>query len=184
MVRARLAPWLGVAQSRQTEGSAALSWRFASTALPTQRMRLKVEINTREHFAIHGVCLVPFAVDSPWFNGSALLPTFCIEELLATKLRALYQRKKGRDLYDLGKALSTLVIDDARLVDCFEGYMERTGARVSSSAFRANLAQKLADRGFLGDIAPLLSGPANHDPQADAQLVDERLLARLGGAHT
>jgi predicted nucleotidyltransferase component of viral defense system len=38
-----------------------------------------------------------------------------IEELLGAKLRALYQRKKGRDLYDLWLALTTLSVDDARI---------------------------------------------------------------------
>ncbi|MGH2469017.1 MAG: nucleotidyl transferase AbiEii/AbiGii toxin family protein [Chloroflexota bacterium] len=38
---------------------------------------------------------------SPWFTGSADVPTFALEELLGTKLRALYQRRKGRDLFDL-----------------------------------------------------------------------------------
>ena len=35
------------------------------------------------------------------------IPTFSNSELLATKLRALLQRKKGRDLIDLSNALET-----------------------------------------------------------------------------
>ena len=40
-------------------------------------------------------------MENSWFTGSAELTTYHFEELLGTKLRALYQRKKGRDLYDL-----------------------------------------------------------------------------------
>lgn len=36
-------------------------------------------------------------VANPWFSGSAEISTFTLSELLATKLRALYQRKRGGD---------------------------------------------------------------------------------------
>jgi len=68
-------------------------------------MRLKVEINTREHFALFGYARIPFTVTSRWFEGTADIVTFELDELLGTKLRALYQRKKGRDLFDLALAL-------------------------------------------------------------------------------
>jgi len=45
--------------------------------------------------------MVPFKVDSDWFSARCEITTYDINELLATKLRALYQRKKGRDLFDL-----------------------------------------------------------------------------------
>jgi predicted nucleotidyltransferase component of viral defense system len=67
---------------------------------------LKVETNTREHFTVSDLVKVPFKVNSSWFTGNCELTTYALEELLGTKLRALYQRKKGRDLYDLYNALS------------------------------------------------------------------------------
>ena len=69
------------------------------------RMRLKVEINTREHVAMLGYAKRSFSVRSRWFERTAGIRTFELDELLATKLRALYQRKKGRDLFDLMVAL-------------------------------------------------------------------------------
>ena len=52
-----------------------------------------------------------FSVDNPWYQGSAEVTTYLPEELLGTKLRALYQRKKGRDLFDLHYALENLDVD-------------------------------------------------------------------------
>jgi predicted nucleotidyltransferase component of viral defense system len=75
-------------------------------------MKLKVEINSREHFAVHGFKHVPFSVLSRWFAGRCEVPTHGLDELLGTKLRALYQRKKGRDLFDL--AYSTFPTASAR----------------------------------------------------------------------
>jgi predicted nucleotidyltransferase component of viral defense system len=48
-----------------------------------------------------------FSVENQWFSGDCEITTYYLEELLGTKLRALYQRRKGRDLFDLWKALTT-----------------------------------------------------------------------------
>ena len=65
-------------------------------------MRIKIEINTYERSPARPLIHVPFAVESQWFHGSAMVQTFEVAELVSTKLRALYQRSKGRDLFDLG----------------------------------------------------------------------------------
>lgn len=67
--------------------------RFDSEFPPSIRLRLKVEANTREHFTAHGLKQFPFQVKSSWFKGSCNLTTYRLEELLGTKLRALFQRK-------------------------------------------------------------------------------------------
>jgi predicted nucleotidyltransferase component of viral defense system len=178
-IRARLDPWLGAARSKQGEGRATLAYRFETTSAPVQSMRVKLEINTREHFAALGLHRVAFEVDSPWFSGAAKIATYQVEELLGTKLRALYQRKKGRDLYDLGLALRALQIDDARVVACFERYMEHAGRFVSRAEFETNLRDKLEDPAFAGDVGPLLAPDSDHDAAAVAELLIRRLLSRL-----
>jgi predicted nucleotidyltransferase component of viral defense system len=90
--------WLGKPQWKQTEGRVTLSYRFESEDLPPVRLKLKVEINSREHFTVYGLQQHRFDVSSRWFSGSADVRTYELDELLGTKLRALYQRKKGRDL--------------------------------------------------------------------------------------
>lgn len=44
---------------------------------------------------------------SGWFSGEVDVTTYSLEELIGTKLRALYRRRKGRDLYDLWVVLNT-----------------------------------------------------------------------------
>lgn len=68
------------------------------------RMRLKLEINCREHFNLLDWVNFPFEVNREWFSGKTEIRTYNINELLGTKLRALYQRSKGRDLFDLNYA--------------------------------------------------------------------------------
>ncbi len=178
-IRACLDPWLGEAKRDQSRGTATLTYRFDTTVLPVQRVRLKVEINTREHFTALGFEHKDFAVLNPWFTGSAQIVTYSIEELLATKLRALYQRKKGRDLFDLWLALTTCAVDEDKLVACFAHYLEREGTRIRRADFDANLAAKLRSPAFTGDLVPLLPAGARYDAATAAELVSQRLLAKL-----
>ena len=123
-LREVLDPWLGKPQWKQTEGRVTFVYRFDSEDAPPIRLRLKIEINSREHFTIYGVQRVPFTVKSRWFAGSCHIHTYELDELLGTKMRALYQRKKGRDLFDLAVALKNSSADAARIVAAFSEYME------------------------------------------------------------
>ena len=161
-------------------------YRFISEIQPVTPLRLKVEVNTREHFTVFGVVRKLVAVDNPWFTGRAEVVTYALEELLGTKLRAFYQRKKGRDSFDLAVSLARHPeLDGGKTVDCFQQYMENTGALVSRAEFEANLAEKLADPAFHGDIAPLLAmtgaGENPFDVAAAAEAVRTQLVSRLPG---
>ena len=104
-LREVLDPWLGAPRWKQTEGRVTFAYRFDSEDRPPIPLRLKVEINTREHVAVYGFERMPFSVRSRWFEGDCEIQSYALEELLGTKLRALYQRKQGRDLFDLATAL-------------------------------------------------------------------------------
>lgn len=180
-IRKSLDPWLGEPNWKQSHGRFTLSYRFATTFAPVTTRRLKVEINTREHFSVLGTTLRPFAVDNPWFRGSAELPVYHLDELLGTKLRALFQRRKGRDLFDLWLALGTLDVDRDRVVSCFGRYLEHDGTHVSRALFEENLAGKVVSAAFLGDIGPLIPAGIAYDPAVAARVVGDELIARLPG---
>jgi predicted nucleotidyltransferase component of viral defense system len=62
--------------------------------------------------------------------------------MLGTKMRALFQRKKGRDLFDLYWALTTksalpVKVDD--VVSAFQHYIREEGTRVPRAEFVAHL---------------------------------------------
>ena len=67
---------------------------------------------------------VPFSVSNKWYNGECHVLTYQLDELVGTKLRALYQRRKGRDLYDLYKALTLSDVNIAHVLACYQKYME------------------------------------------------------------
>jgi predicted nucleotidyltransferase component of viral defense system len=180
-VHAALDPWLGEPRWKQGEGRVNLVYRFESEGLPPVRMRLKVEINTREHFTVFGHRSHRFEVASRWFSGAADVLGYEIDEVLATKLRALFQRKKGRDLFDLALALQSAQVDPGRVAGAFSRYMAAEEGRVSRAVFERNLAQKRRDPVFTGDITPLLAPghPWNVESALDSVLT--RLVAILPG---
>jgi predicted nucleotidyltransferase component of viral defense system len=179
-VRARLDPWLGKPQWKQGQGRVTFFYRFESETKPITPLRLKVETNTREHFCVLGPRRAHFQVDSPWHSGASEVLTYEPEELLGTKLRALYQRKKGRDLFDLSEALTRLSgLDSEKIVVCFKRYMENDGLRVTRPEFEANLAGKIDDKVFLSDVPPLLAVGVSFDPAGALERVRDTLLSRL-----
>lgn len=180
-LRAVLDPWLGRPRWKQTEGRVTFLYRFDSEDAPPVPLRLKVEANTREHFSIYGLRTFGFRVASRWFDDTCEIQTYELDELLGTKLRALYQRKQGRDLFDLAVALANDSADPRRIVDAFLRYMAHEGHPVTRAQFEENLALKMNDQAFLADISPLLASGHRWEPEEAALVIAERLLARLPG---
>ena len=181
LLRGVLDPLLGAPRRVSKEGSFTLLYRFQSTSPPDIPMRLKIEINTREHFTELGHVKQPFSVDSRWFQGQAAITTFSIEELLGTKLRALYQRRKGRDLFDLWLADERLNFSSEKVVACFLRYLQESSLFISRAEFEENLLNKIQDPRFLKDITPLLSPAISWAQNSALEMVMKKLVSNLPG---
>jgi len=180
-IRAKLDPWLGAPRRKFNEGRVVLLYRMESEGAPHLPMRLKIEINSREHFSVLGLVERSYAVRSRWYSGTVSLQTYDLDELLGSKLRALYQRKKSRDLFDLWAAHRAAELDPRRIVASFLRYLEHDGLRVSRAEFEANLSAKLIDPTFVADIGPLLAPNTVWKIDDAARFVSDELIARLPG---
>ena len=178
-IRSRLDPIFGSPRRENNPDSVTLRYRMESEIAPVVALRLKIEINTREHFAVFDTVSHSFSVHSLWFEGRANVRTYALDELLATKLRALYQRRKGRDLFDLWMGLGIKETDSVRIVDAFRKYMSAGGDRVTRRAFEKNLEAKVARRQFSDDLKPLLAPAIRYDANEAARVVTEKLLSKL-----
>lgn len=140
-------------------------------------MRVKIEINTFEREPARPLVGLPFSVDSPWFARSTEVQTFSLPELMATKLRALFQRSKGRDLFDLWLSVTQLKVDLAALAECFELYRP---AQYTASRAEQNLRAKVANADFRNDLNDLVTTwPPGYDIDAAANLVIKDVLVHL-----
>ena len=147
--------WLGDCKREQAGHSMHFVFRFAPEAQPDTTLKVKVEINTREHDSVLGIQQYPFAVENGWFQATANIASFAPEELFATKLRALLQRRKNRDLFDLHMGLQQLSMNPEALLACFDHYVTLEGKPIT----RANAEQRMLEKlthSLTEDIGPLL----------------------------
>jgi predicted nucleotidyltransferase component of viral defense system len=173
--------WLNPARRLKLGGNHVLVFGFESESQPVQPMSLKIDLTTGEDFSVLGIRNQEYSVHSTWFDGSTYLKTYDVNELLATKLRALLTRRQGRDLFDLWLALSRGGVNAGEIVRVFIEYMGRSNLQVSGNEFQDNLAAKLNDTGFRGDILPLLR-PAvadAYDVDEAGAIVNEQLLSLI-----
>ena len=103
-------------------------------------------------------------MESPWFSGQCEITTYTLEELLGTKLRALYQRKKGRDLYDLYYAHQHVKPDMDKVIECYNEYMSFVVDKPPTTRqFELNLEEKRNSQLFSGDLEGLLRQGIEYD---------------------
>jgi predicted nucleotidyltransferase component of viral defense system len=139
------------------------------------QMRIKVEVNTFERSPAQPPIRIPFRVDSSWYDGNAEVLTFTLAEVVATKIRALFQRSKGRDLFDLWLALTQLDVPALSIVEAFAAYrpVGYTGRRAE-----LNLREKVKRRAYRDDIRPLVTAwPEGYDVEAAAEIVIADVLS-------
>jgi predicted nucleotidyltransferase component of viral defense system len=155
-------------------------YTFETEIEPIVKSRLKLEINSREHFAVLGWENKNHKIDHSYFKGESSLTTFKIEELLGTKLRALFQRKKGRDLFDLYYAITHSEVNVEQLIKCYREYMDFSEGRPpSSKEFINNMDAKINEDEFRGDIIGLLRPIVEFDIDDAYKLIKKEILERI-----
>lgn len=180
-IREKLASFLGTKRTvEQHIHNNTVIYRFETTTLPIINMRLKIEINTREHFNVLGLKVIPYKIENPWFTGECNITCYELEELLGTKLRALYQRRKGRDLFDLYWAISNQEVDTVKLIQCYKAYIDFSVENPPTrKQFLANMEEKMKDKEFLQDIHSILKPDVEYDNMKAWELVKPKLVVMI-----
>jgi predicted nucleotidyltransferase component of viral defense system len=158
-------------------------YKVPSVVHPGRELTIEVETNVTERIPHFPVQRLPFTIQ---FRGETVgteIVSYNINEMLATKMRALFQRRKGRDLFDLYWALSVrsaLPVSVAEILQAFDHYMRAEGEPVARERFIAHLHECLADRaGFCTDIDSFLQRDLTYDPDVAGALVERDLLRLL-----
>jgi predicted nucleotidyltransferase component of viral defense system len=180
LTRLRIAlDFLGTPKFKRTSHNNTLVYKFETENEPVVIQKLKIEINTREHFSIQALQNHKRSVESSWFIGTAEITTFSLEELLATKLRALYQRRKGRDLFDFWYALSKSNVNIDRIIPIFNEYLRREKTEITAEALVNNVELKLANTEFIGDIFALISPTVKYDIHKAWEIIKPLLVNKF-----
>lgn len=163
-LRKKLDPWLGKPRRKTNPQRVNLYYRYQSESSENPT-KIKVEINTSESKSFGPLVKIPFKVSSNWYSGEVEVPTFSPSELIGTKIRAFYQRRKGRDLFDLWYALETLDLNWEEAFKIFMRYLKAENLKISRENFLQNLEEKSQNQSFVQDIVPLLRTEFEYDQQ-------------------
>lgn len=172
--------FLGEPKVKQKRNNNTLIFRVESEIPPVVPIHLKVEINCKEHFNVLPMQEIPFSVSNKWHQGECNVLTYQLDELVGTKLRALYQRRKGRDLYDLYKALTTRELNIDNVLKCYNQYMDFVVSHIPTyKEFVINMEAKMQDEEFLCDTQQLLRSDEEYNPHKGYEAVRSLLIDRL-----
>jgi predicted nucleotidyltransferase component of viral defense system len=179
-LRQRLAFLESKPKIEQSKLNNTITYRFTSEIAPVINMRLKVEINTREHFTVLGIKQMDFKVENGWFTGKCKLNTYELEELFGSKLRALYQRRKSRDLFDIYWAYANHTMDTKKLLACYKKYMQFVVDKPpTQKEFILNMEEKMKDKEFTGDIQMILRPGIEYDNIRAYKFLKKEILEKL-----
>lgn len=143
-------------------------------------LKLKVEINCREHFNVLDLNKIEHDMENDWFSGKADITTYQLSELLGTKLRALYQRKKGRDLFDLYYASQNSDLNYDQIIHCYNEYMSFAVDRTpTKKEFLNNIELKEEDSDFIGDMEALLRKELEYDQKEAFKWIKTDLIEKM-----
>jgi predicted nucleotidyltransferase component of viral defense system len=155
-------------------------YRFETETQPIINMRLKIEINTREHFNVLGLKEIPYKMENSWFSSECKITGYELEELLGTKLRALYQRRKGRDLFDLYWAMIHGEAEAEKVIQCYKKYMAfSVDNPPTQKQFLANMEEKMAMKEFTDDVYLILKKGVQYDNGEAWEMVKKELVDKL-----
>ncbi len=165
----------------QVKGHGAKALHRFTSEYEEIRLRLKLEINCKEHFNVLDWVDFPFEVESEWFSGKAAIRTYSINELLGTKLRALYQRSKGRDLFDLDYSRLNMKLDINQIIKCFKEYtIFATGKRPpSKKEFLLNIEEKENNPDFTGDMEAILRPEIKYNQEAAFEWLKNVVIEKI-----
>lgn len=144
-------------------------------------LEIVIEANVTERTSYRPVVKIPFEFPFQDSTVKTQVNGYDIHEMLGTKLRALFQRRRGRDLFDLYWALKLAKpsVVPAKIIESFEHYLRLERSDAGRAEFMAILDGHLADRGFCSDMNPLLRMEIAYDSQQAGEFVKTKLLKLL-----
>jgi predicted nucleotidyltransferase component of viral defense system len=158
-----------------------ITYEVPSVVEPRYSLHIVVEANVTERIPHRPIAHLSFAFPFRKEQIATTVRGYEINEMLGTKMRALFQRRRGRDLFDLHRAISMPLqgFSSAEVMESFRHYLDAEKSRAGRAEFTALLAGHMADPGFRSDMHDLLRQGIEYDPQEAARLVQRELIDLL-----
>lgn len=158
-----------------------LTYSVPSVSEPGTNLEIVVEANVTERKPHRPIVKIPFEFRFRESAVRSVLNGYDLHEMLGTKMRALFQRRRGRDLFDLHRALTKAgpTLSPAAVIDSFQHYLQQEGGVAARAEFVAVLESHLADGNFCSDMNQLLRTGEVYDPHQAGEDVKKSLLSLL-----
>jgi predicted nucleotidyltransferase component of viral defense system len=158
-----------------------MTYSLPSIIEPGRMLDIVIEANVTERKPHRAVVEIPFNFPFRDKTVQTRIKGYDIHEMLGTKMRAMFQRKRGRDLFDLYWALtkSAKPVEPTAIIESFQHYMKQEGTTAGRAEFMGILDAHLKDRGFCSDMELLLRHGITYDPQTAGSYVKTHLLSLL-----
>lgn len=125
--------------------------RAAYTSLAgSAPQRIKIEISHVERFPILPTLMKPLSLPR---EGKVAVTTYKLEELISTKIRALYDRLKGRDVYDMWSANRVESLDKTAVRKLFLYYFYRDRKVFNPKTFAQRMQKAISENTISDDVS-------------------------------
>lgn len=178
-----LSPWLGVPVIEHKLFSTAIVYYFTSTN-GNNATRIKIDINNTHNTYFMDLVTKEFTLNSPWYSGSCTIKSYHPNELIGAKLHALYSRVRGRDLFDICRAIESPLIDTNKVVEIYEKFCERRRQTACRLGFQRHLLHKYDEQDFIDNLKPVLPPDVKIDFKYDLNLVMNELICKISSPQT
>ena len=161
-----------------------MTYSVPSVSEPGSTLDIVVEANVTERKPHRPIAQIPFEFPFRDATTRTVVNGYHIHEMLGTKMRALFQRRRGRDLFDLYWALTLAkpAVEPAAIIESFQHYLRREGSAANRAEFVGILDSHLADRGFCSDMDQLLRVGVKYDAHEAGEYIKANLLSLLPAA--
>lgn len=158
-----------------------LTYAVRSIIEPGRVLEIVVAANVTEREPHRPVVEMPFGFPFRGKEVRTQIKGLDIHEMLGTKMRALFQRRRGRDLFDLywARTQAQPPVDPMGVIESFGHYLTKESSMAGREDVISLLRGHLEVRGFPSDMEPLLRQGIEYDPQSAGRLVIAEILLRL-----
>jgi predicted nucleotidyltransferase component of viral defense system len=176
----------GLDYSYQTRSPYPKAWARIPTTMREEPLKVKFEFNTWERDLALGttahrlVLSIPEELAVPgWSAGTVQIHTPQLDEQAAFKVRALWERDKGRDLFDLWAALTQGGGNAETIASLFYENYRKEG--FDPAKLVDNLHNRLNTGSFESDLKPFVRTwpPYTYQPAVALDLIRETIISRL-----
>lgn len=129
-------------------------------SLEGDRLRIKVDVQKKPLHPEASVSQEEFQVDNPWFQGKASVLSISPQEILASKVIAIYQRRQPRDLFDIWAALRIELVAAEDIAAAYGRYRPPNPEHWTSRQAARSLIERVNEQEYISNLKYL----ARHAP--------------------